>query len=143
MPSFANWLADKVASLFGYSLPSFEDNPEAEQAAIDAAQRWLALIDKGKYSESWKRSAPKFREAMSEDEWIQETCDTRTPLGPARSREVALAKFTASLPGSVEGEHVIIRFDTRFEHKENAVEMVTFAKAEDGSWRSAAGYHVK
>jgi len=142
VPSLIYRIVEKVAGLFGYSLPSFKDNPDVEQAAITAAREWLGLIDEGKYGESWRQLAPQFRESKQKDRWIQETRDARSPLGPVHSRELSLSKYAESLPGApVEGECVIMRFDTQFENKENAVEYVTFVNL--GNWYSLASYHIK
>lgn len=143
MPSLAYRILDKVASLFGLSFPSFEENPEAEQAAVDAARSWLALIDKGQYSRAWVQAAPKFRETVPEEDWTDEIHRMREALGSAQDRTVVFPKYATSLPRITHGEGVIIRFDTRFEREGRAKELVTFVRTDDGTWRSVAGYHVK
>jgi hypothetical protein len=47
-----------LTSFFAYAS---ESNPGAEKAAIESAQTWLALVDGGKYSESWEEAAGYFQ----------------------------------------------------------------------------------
>jgi uncharacterized protein DUF4019 len=47
-----------------------ESNPEAEKAAIAAAENWLGLVDGEKYAESWQGAAPIFKGAVTEEEWV-------------------------------------------------------------------------
>lgn len=143
MPSLTYQVIDKIASLFGYSLPSLEENPEAKRAATRSARRWLALIDEEKYSDGWRQSVPQFQEAMPEKEWVEKIRVKRAPFGSVRSREVSLSRYAASFPSPVDGEHVIVQFDTEFESKKRAKETVTFAKTKDGSWRSVGGYKME
>ena len=37
-----------------------ESNPEAEKAAVAAADAWLKLVDAGQYAESWAEAAEYF-----------------------------------------------------------------------------------
>jgi len=40
--------------------------PEKEKAAVAAAENWVALVDVGKYADSWKESAEYFRNAVKQ-----------------------------------------------------------------------------
>jgi hypothetical protein len=42
-------------------------SPEKEKAAVSSAEKWLGMIDEGKYAESWKGSAELFRNALTQD----------------------------------------------------------------------------
>jgi hypothetical protein len=46
------------------------------------------------------------------------------------------------MPGAPDGDYVVMQFDTRFEHKQAAVETVTFLQEKQGGWK-AAGYYIK
>ena len=132
----------KVVGWLGYTRPAFENNPEAEAAAVEAARPWLALVDGKLYEASWKQAAAQFQKAAPQEEWAQKSSGVREPLGNVREREVRSAKYATSLPGAPDGEYIIIvQFDTRFEHKDHAVETVTLVK-EDGRWH-ATGYYVR
>ncbi len=130
-----------VLSVSGCS-KSPEGNPAAEEAAIEAAQKWLSLVDGGRYSESWEESAGYFRNAVSKDKWELTMKAGRLPLGALVSRVVKARQYTTSAPGAPDGQYVIIQFATSFENKGSATETVTPMLDEDGSWR-VSGYFIK
>ena len=119
-----------------------ESNPEAEKAAVKAAETWLALVDNGKYGESWDEAASLFKNAITQEKWVQTIEGTRPSFGNPVSREVNSATYKTSLPGAPDGEYVIIQFKTKFENKANAIETVTPMKDKDGVWR-VSGYYIK
>lgn len=113
-----------------------------EQAAEDAASSWLALVDNGKYAESWKEAAELFRNAITSEKWQQSLHAVRDPLGKLTSRKLASATYTKTLPGVPDGEYVVIRYESSFEHKQSAIETVTPMLERDGKWR-VSGYFIK
>jgi hypothetical protein len=115
---------------------------EKQKVAITAAQEWLALIDAGRYAQSWKESAAYFRNAVTEDRWEQSLNAARQPLGELISRKVKSATYTTSLPGAPDGEYVVIQFETSFANKKSAIETVTPMYEKNGDWR-VSGYYVK
>jgi len=117
-------------------------NPAAEKAAIDAAQKWLSLVDGGQYSESWEQGAEYFRNAVSKDKWEQTLKAVRVPLGAQISRVVKSKQYTTSVPGAPDGQYVVIQFTTSFKNKGSATETVTPMLDKDGSWR-VSGYFIK
>lgn len=116
------------------------DQPEA--AAASAALTWLKLVDAGDYAQSWATAAELFRNRIGRDAWVSRVSGLRDPLGAVTSRELAGAKFERSLPGAPDGEYVIVRYTTRFEHKAGAVETVVPMKDTDGHWH-VSGYFLK
>ncbi len=117
-------------------------NPEAEQAAVKAAQDWLSLIDAGEYSQSWDQAATYFQNALSREKWVGMARGVRDPLGKMKTREVKSSRYKTSVPGAPDGEYVIIQFNTSFENKQSAVETVTPMLPKDGTWR-VSGYYIK
>jgi len=113
-----------------------------EEAAISAAQKWLSLVDDGKYKESWKEAAEYFRNAVKQDQWEQSLESVRKPLGKLVSRKVKSKSCTTSLPGAPDGEYVVIQFETSFENKKSAIETVTPMLDKEGKWR-VSGYFIK
>ena len=113
-----------------------------EKAAIAAAEAWLALVDAGKYDESWAQAAGYFKNALTEEKWAQALNGVRKPLGNPVSREVKTSQYATSLPGAPDGQYVIIQFQTSFANKASAVETVTPALDNDGKWR-VSGYFIK
>lgn len=117
-------------------------NPEAEKAAVQAAQDWLALVDVGDYAQSWDQAAEYFKNAVEQEKWIEMVRGVRNPLGAMKTREVKSSRYKTSVPGAPDGEYVIIQFNTSFENKQSAVETVTPMLDKDGTWR-VSGYYIK
>jgi hypothetical protein len=115
---------------------------EKEKVAVSAAQKWLSMVDEGKYVESWKETAEYFRNAVKQDQWEQSLQAVRKPLGKLVSRRVKSQSYRTSLPGAPDGEYVVIQFETSFENKKSAVETVTPMLDNDGNWR-VSGYYIK
>ncbi len=117
-------------------------NPEAEAAAVAAADVWLKLIDAGDYAGSWDQAAEFFKGAIAKEQWEGSAKVFREPLGKMVSRSVKSKKYTTTAPGAPDGEYVIIQFGTSFENKKSAVETVTPMLDKDGKWR-VSGYFIK
>ena len=115
---------------------------KSEDNARKAAEQWLALIDAGKYIESWKETAPFFQRTVPKDEWALKGKRIRESFGSVVSRKLRSAKYTKSVPGAPDGEYVIIQFDTSFANKKEAVETITPMKDKDGRWK-VSGYFIK
>ena len=118
------------------------DSSGREKAAIASAEKWLKLVDQGKYIESWKESADYFKRAVSQEQWEQAMKSGREPLGKLISRKVTNALYTTSLPGAPDGQYVVIQFNTSFENKKSGIETVTPMVDKDGRWR-VSGYYIK
>jgi hypothetical protein len=113
-----------------------------EQLAKSSAASWLALVDSGNYAESWQEAAQIFKNAIPEGEWVKMAQATREPLGRLLSRNLKSATYTKTLPGAPDGQYVVIRYDSSFEHKQTAVETLTPMLDKDGKWR-VSGYYIK
>lgn len=118
------------------------EEPEKEKAAVAAAEKWLDIVDEGKYGESWQEAAEYFRNAVRQKQWEQAVQLARKPLGRLVSRQVKSATYKTSLPGAPDGEYVVIQFHTSFENKKAAIETVTPMIDKDRKWR-VSGYYIK
>ena len=116
--------------------------PKPDQEAVRAAEAWLALVDAGKYAESWKTAAPYLKSVVKEKKWLATMAPVRNPLGKVISRKLKSSEFTRELPGAPDGEYVVIQFTTAFANKASAIETVTPMKDKDGQWR-VSGYLIK
>jgi hypothetical protein len=114
----------------------------AKQEARQAAESWLALVDLGKYDDSWSAASSLFRKAVSREQWRSAVRAARDPFGKVKTRALKSATYSTSLPGAPDGEYVETRYETAFEHKESAIETVTPMYDTDGHWR-VSGYYVK
>jgi hypothetical protein len=117
-------------------------SPEKEKPAVASAERWLGLVDQGKYAESWKEAATLIRNAINQGQWEQSLQAVRKPLGKLITRQIRTKTYRTSLPGAPDGEYVVIEFESSFENKISAVETVTPMMDKDGKWR-VSGYYIK
>ena len=115
---------------------------EAEKAAVSASEAWLAIVDAGKYGQSWEAAAGLFRQALTKPQWEEAVGKARAPLGRVLSRKLGGSQFTTKLPGAPAGEYVVIQYSTDFENRKGVTETVTPMKDPDGTWR-VSGYYVK
>ncbi len=114
----------------------------AEKAAVESANRWLALVDGGNYAASWDEAATLFRNAVAKEQWVKQVGAVRAPLGKLESRKLKSATYTTQLPGAPDGKYVVIQYESSFAHKKSAIETVTPALDKDGHWR-VSGYFIR
>jgi len=112
------------------------------QTAVQSAEQWLALVDDGKYGESWDEAASSFKGSLPRDKWVEMLGGSRPSFGKVLQRTVKTQTPATALPGAPDGEYVVIQFETKFEHKAGAIETITPSKEKDGTWR-VSGYYLK
>ncbi len=134
--------ATMLAFLLALVVPVQAFAATREQAAAEAAQKWLALADAGQYGDSWAGASAGFKKAVTQEQWKAAMNGVRQPLGAVTSRTVKAAEFKSSLPGVPDGQYVVILFDTSFANKKGAIETVTMTLENDANWR-AAGYFIR
>ena len=135
-------MPDKEIAVAILSALAAEKHDEAEKQAVAAAESWLALVDDGKYGESWDAAADYLKNAVTKDDFVKSLNAARKPLGKLKSREVKSKEYRTSLPGAPDGEYVVIQFKTVFENKKAAIETVTPMLGKDGKWR-VSGYYIR
>jgi len=118
----------------GASTPKPDGSPadDVSKAAVSAAEKWLAAIDAGNYSLTWKDASAFFQAAVTEQAWNTSMENFRKPLGDLVSRKLKSAQQATSLPGAPDGEYVVMQFDTLFAAQKTAVETVTFTHEKAG-----------
>jgi hypothetical protein len=109
---------------------------------IAAADAWLAVVDEGRYGDSWEQACAYFRNAVPKDQWERQAAGVRRPLGKVLARELDSAKYTTVLPGAPDGEYVVIQYKTKFENKASSIETVTPMRDQDGTFR-VSGYYIR
>ena len=105
----------------------------AMPAPDDRARQWLVLVDDKNYAQSWTDASRGFQGKQKAESWARGEAAKREPLGAVASRDlksIDLGKANIA----------VIRYDTVFAHKAQAVETVTLA-FENGGW-SVTGYSV-
>jgi hypothetical protein len=131
--------------VFSLCLPHstvFAAETRPEDAAQPVATEWLALVDGGKYVESWKKMSPGFKKAVSKRKWSSTVSEIRKPLGDLTARKLKSAEYSKELPGAPEGEYVVLQYDSTFAHRSTAIEKVTLILGQDLNWR-VSSYAVK
>jgi len=131
-----------AAFMIAMAFSGIAAEPEKEKVAVAAAEKWVALVDSGKYVESWKEAAAYFKNAVKQEQWEQAVQAVRKPLGKLVARKVKTSTYKTALPGAPDGEYVVITFETAFENKKTAIETVTPMMDKDGKWR-VSGYFIK
>jgi len=119
-----------------------ENVSESEAIAIAAADKWLKVVDKGNYEQSWKDGSELFKGAITKEQWSQALNGLRKPLGKLEKREITSKKYSTKLPGVPDGQYYIFEYKTSFQNKEETIETVTAMLDKDGKWR-VAGYFMK
>lgn len=105
------------------------------EAPVEAALRWLKLVDDEDYAKSWDEMAALFRGAVTKANW-EKTMDHREKgFGKVVSRKVESKRRTRYLLTGPAGEYVIIEFESSFEYKSKASETLTLMRDRDGVWR--------
>ncbi|MEO8247871.1 MAG: DUF4019 domain-containing protein [Burkholderiales bacterium] len=110
--------------------------------AKQAAKAWLALVDAGSAAASWDDAAALFRRSVPKEQWESAVSAVRAPLGRLESRKLLSASPKKQLPGAPDGDYLVIQYQSRFQHKADAVETVTPMRESNGTWK-VAGYFVK
>lgn len=101
-------------------------------AVVDAARRWLALVDEGRWDESYRGTTTSFRQLNTAKVWADTSEKVRVPLGAALSRILVSQENLPAPPAGYE----VVKFRTRFANKAEAIETVSLDR-EDGGWRVA------
>jgi len=99
----------------------------------DRARQWLVLVDDKNYAQSWSEASKAFQSRQKTDSWATEAGAKRTPLGAVASRDLKSIDLSRE-------NTAVIRYDTVFAHKAQAVETVTL-DFENGGW-SVTDYSV-
>lgn len=113
---------------------------DKSQLGADAAVRWLGYVDSGDYAKSWDLSSTLLQKSISKEDWEKQLAGERGPFGMAVSRQQTSSTFTTQLPDEPDGDYVIVREQTHFEHK-RASETITLTFERD-KWR-VVGYSIK
>lgn len=110
-----------------------EDQPATQ--AQKAAEQWLALVDAGKYGESWDEAAQMLKTTVSRKDWVSTVKEKRAALGKVASRKLTKTDALKNIPGLPPGEYFGLQFRSSFEKLPAATEVVVPTLEKDGKWR--------
>lgn len=106
-----------------------------ENAAVQAAQNFLALVDTGDYGGSWETASRIFQTRYDRAAWVQEMGSVRPFFGRVIGRVILAVRSEDSFPKAPDGAYVVILFQSTFENKEKAKEVVVMTLDGNGQWR--------
>lgn len=106
-----------------------------DPAVVEAAQRFVRLIDQGRWADSYRLTTASFRKLNTEKVWADTSEKVRTPLGKMVSRSFLSQDDVPAPPAG----YRMVRFNTRFGTSADIVETVTLER-ENGEWRIAGIY---
>lgn len=101
--------------------------PDAE--VMDAARQWLALVDQGRWDDSYRVTGTSFRKMNTAQVWADASEKMRASLGAVISRTFLSEENLPAPPYGYE----VVKFRARYANKADAVETVTLER-EDGAW---------
>jgi hypothetical protein len=122
--------------------PAARPAEDPRPAAQEAAGRWLSLVDRAMYTESWDSAATGFRRATSKLQWRNSLLEARNPFEPVGQRTLIESKYPAAIPNAPPGDYVLARYETQVSGARKATEMVTLTRDVDGRWR-VTGYSIR
>lgn len=108
---------------------------------VAAATSWVTLIDAKRFDESWNEAGELFKSQMPQARWASTIQPVRGPMGAVSLRSLKSITKTAKLPGAPDGEYEVVQFQTRFDHKSEAIETVVLARETSG-WK-VDGYFIR
>jgi hypothetical protein len=113
-----------------------------DKDTIAAAQKWLELLDAGKFGAAWDVSSAYLKSVVTRKEWIAGVGNARKPLGKVKSRTAEKFARSHSLPGAPDGDYSIIEFDTLSASGKRASEQVIWVLEAGDIWR-VSGYFIR
>jgi hypothetical protein len=113
-----------------------------DRETIEAAKKWLALLDDGKTGAAWDASSPHLKSVVTRKKWIDGITDARKPFGKFVKRTPTKFARSHSMPGAPDGDYSIIEFDTEFANGKRASEQVIWMLGEREVW-SVSGYFIR
>ena len=111
-------------------------------AASAAADAWLAHLDGGDLAASWSDASSLFRQMVTREQWAEQHGRLVSVLGRPQERWLRDTEHRTAVSGAPDGQYVLLRYDTRFERKQEAVETVVTMLDSDGAWH-VGGYFVQ
>ncbi len=122
--------------------PAVPATAESDAASLvtAATESWLALVDNGKYADSWTAAGQLFQANISQDQWAANMTTGRTPLGEVVKRELAERKAMDQVAGAPAGEYVVAAYFTDYAARAGLLETVTLVKEND-TWK-VIGYNI-
>lgn len=101
-----------------------------DQAVVDFARQWLALVDRDDWSASYSQTGAAFRDQNTQAIWASTSDAMRARFGRLVSRSFLSQQDLPAPPAGYQ----VVKFNARYANKADAVETVTLER-QDGAWR--------
>jgi TonB family protein len=126
-----------VTNYYDYNAEIIIELPE--QAAREAAESWLRLLEAGRCSDSWAQAASVLKERYTEESWKKRLGVTGQAgcLCPIKFRELVSIESVKSLPRNHEREGVLLSYKASFDYNVSALQKLELVLDEDRVWRVA------
>lgn len=109
------------------------ETPDPE--VVTSARQWLALVDQGRWEESYRATGASFRSLNTVQVWTAASERVHAPLGAVISRTFVSQEELPAPPHGYE----VVKFRTTFANRADAIETVTL-NHEGGMWRVVGVY---
>jgi hypothetical protein len=132
--------------VFAQQTTATQEAPAAQQAlspkqvadlrdSAAEAQKWLKLIDQGKYGESWDTGSNIFRFTIKRDEWIKSLEKIHQPYGQLISRQLVQQSPAENPKGLPAGDYMVLVYKSSYSNHPSVNELVTMVLSTDGKWK--------
>jgi DNA-binding CsgD family transcriptional regulator len=108
----------------------------AQPEIVQSARNWLAMVDAGRWDDSWRATGASFQALNTSKVWAEVSDKVRVPLGAVLSRADLSQESVPAPPAGYE----MVKFRTTFANKADATETLTLVR-EGQAWR-VVGYII-
>lgn len=130
-----------VLALCGISSAAMAQQ-KAGDLAQQSAKQWLALVDGGKYPQSWDEASQYLKSSITKVKWAEDVRKARTAVGALKSRKLMNIQYKKGSPEMPNAEYMVAVYTSAFQGAHSTTETVVLMRDQDGKWR-VAGYLVK
>ena len=124
------------------SPPAEQPTIRDDKDSIEAAMKWLALLDAGKAGAAWDVASKQLQSKVTRNKFIAEMRDVRKPLGKLASRTAVKFARAHDLPGAPTGDYTLIEFEAKYANGKKLAEQVVWVIEAGDIWR-IAGYFYR
>jgi len=118
------------------SADSTAQTAQAEADIVRSARDWLAMVDAGRWEDSYRATSGSFRSLNTVEVWTNVSEHVRVPLGAMVSRADLSQDWVPAPPHG----YRLVKFRTSFANRPNVTETLTLVR-EGQAWR-VSGYTI-
>ena len=100
--------------------------------AIRFVEKWLSLIDKNRYPETWESMSDIFKKTSTKKQWLDDLNGFRKPLGKPLERK--LLDVTESSEEDL-GKYLILQYQSLFKNNVSKGEAVSVMRDSEDGWK--------